>query len=211
MTIVTGYGETYEEALEDAKRQIHGGPDLVEVARGALYLAKSLAYLVFYTATRPIAGLIVILGAAILMAAISSLLLSFVQGGTLGLFSILAGLTVSLGAAFGIIWLLAGVGLSVGQIVGAIELREAQCLYWLLKRSPLLGRAVHMILYGVAVLQSFTLLFSVFGTLGLSTTGGVPVLGMLTGGAGAAYAVYLRYCRHPFARHFTITGRLKAA
>ena len=204
MDTVVGYGRTYDEALADAERNIR----LNQVEEFAATTIGTVIWswlgITAIAIIKPVCGGLLYLSLFV-FARIAYELVNLVfphladTAGTVLIFGFL-------GAA-----VLGMVALSkrVEQEVDFMELRECWLIYHVMKRNQSAGRALHMLLFAFTAWLPFMLFYRLFEDVAILKDSSFPLLGIIVGGVVAAVAVATRRRSHPFARHFTLDGRLR--
>ncbi|MBY6261995.1 hypothetical protein EI613_08675 [Azospirillum sp. 412522] len=231
---VTGYGRTYAEALADAESKLQSERDAETVGQigggifGLLVAAiLSTGWLLANAALRPIAGAayLVLAGAMIwLVNAVADLILGGVETGLIGLLLLVMVKIALLG-------LFIGLAFQSRSAMLSLELVEARLLHGCFAASPAIGMILHILLYGLtavggylfaAVLlrrgaslilerQAFLQSFGIEDTLMMVINGPAPPWAVVAAIIAAVVALVRRRYFHPFARHFTLLGRLRPA
>ncbi len=228
---MTGYGQTYAEALADAESKLQSERDAETVGQigggtiGLLVAAiLSTGWLLANAALRPIAdaAYLVLAGAMIwLVNALADLILGGVETGLIGLLLLVIVKIALLG-------LFIGLAFRSRTAMLDLELVEARLLHGCFAASPAIGTMLHILLYGLTAVggdlfaafllrrgaslilgrEAFVQSFGIEDTLTMVVNGPAPPWAMAAAVITAVVALVRRRYFHPFARHFTQLGRL---
>ncbi len=231
---VTGYGQTYAEALADAESKFQSERDAEtfgQIGGGIIGLLVaailSTGWLLANAALRPIAGAtyLVLAGALIwLVNTVADLILGGFETGLIGLLLLVMVKIALLG-------LFIGLAFQSRSAMLGLELVEARLLYGGFAASPAIGMILHLLLYGLTAVggyvfaaflirrgaslilgrESFVQSFGIEDTLMTVLNGPAPPWAVVAAIIAAIVALVRRRYFHPFARHFTLLGQLRPA
>lgn len=204
---VVGYGDTYEAARIDAQSKLNaarrdaevGGMSGGLVALGFAGVIGAI-WAVFNSALRPVAGTIFLAVGAAIIFAIRAMIIAAESPVTAVILALM------------IFVALIGLGMVARRALLRLESFEAEALYSILARSPLMGRIVHVLLYLYTAAASCVIAYALVSFVAEIFTDpkkffdqNAPVaIGIIV--AICASSMLMRYFSHPFARHLTLTG-----
>lgn len=206
--MIVGYGETYTEALIDAEIKLAAFKVLDTAGKGFAAVVVAMVVLCWHSFIRPVSGIVLMVGLPLilkLMILLSLTLAGWVHGNAA------VSILLILAASIGILAAFVKFVDHIQQVVQTLELWEARGLCWLMENQPQIGRLLHIVLYGFTLLVTMGVPIYELNEVGPVLVPGVTLAGVLVGLACSAYALWLRYNEHPFARHLTLMGDLKSA
>lgn len=231
---VTGYGQTYAEALADAESKLQSERDAEtfgQIGGGIIGLLVaailSAGWLLANAALRPVAGAayLILAGAMIwLVNGLADLIFGAIETGLIGLFLFALVKIALLGLFIGL------ASRSRSAMLG-LELVEARLLHGCFAASPAIGMILHLLLYGLTAVggyvfaaflirrgasliqgrEAFVQSFGIEDTLMTVANGPAPPWAVVAAIVVAVIALARRRYLHPFARHFTLLGQLRSA
>lgn len=206
--MIVGYGETYAEALLDAEIKLAAFKALDTAGKGFAAVVVAMLVLCWHSLIRPVSGIVLMIGLPLIFKLM--LMLAFTLAGWFH-GNVAVSIMIILAASIGILAAFVKFVDHIQKIVQTLELWEARGLCWLMENQPAIGRLLHIALYGFTLLVTMGVPIYELNEVGPILIPGVTLAGILVGLACSAYALWLRYREHPFARHLTLMGDLKSA